>query len=260
MGAIREANEQLVVANLESQLLAEQMTQLHKEATAAIQARDDFFALISHELRTPLTSITGWAALLERNPDSATIAEAARSIAISAALQAQLVNDLLDVSRIMTGKFAITRTQIDFRAVAFDAMSAMNPQAAAKSVSLRMTAQDSIVVSGDAGRLRQVVGNLLSNAVKFTPAGGLIDICLTLKDSYAVLELRDSGEGIPLHFLPHVFDRNAQADARRFGGLGLGLAIVKHIVELHGGSVAAASEGEGKGATFTVCIPAVQHE
>lgn len=257
---LQEANEHLVVANLRSQALAKEMGRLYEEATTAMQAKDDFFAEVSHELRNPLTSITGWADLLRRDPDPATITDAARSIAISAALQAKLVNDLLDVSRIMTGKFAITRAEIDFRTIAGDAASAMRPVAATKGVSLRMTAQDSIVVSGDATRLRQVVDNLLSNAVKFTPADGVIDVCLTLEGSYAVLELCDSGKGIPLNFLPRVFERHAQADAERFGGLGLGLAIVKHIVELHDGSVAAASEGEGKGATFTVRIPAVQHE
>ncbi len=256
MGALQEANGHLVVANLRSQTLAEQMTQLYQEATTSIQAKDDFFALISHELRTPLTSITGWAALLERDPDSATIAEAARAIASSAALQAQLVDDLLDVSRMMTGKFAITMEVMDFRTVVDEAVSAMRPLAAAKGVSLRTNAQQSIIISGDAHRLRQVVGNLLSNAVKFTPAGGLIEASMALDGSFAVVKVCDTGEGIPLDFLPHVFDRQAQATSRRFGGLGLGLAIVKHIVELHGGSVVAASVGEGKGAAFTIRIPA----
>jgi signal transduction histidine kinase len=255
MAALREANGHLVVANLRSQTLAEQMNQLYEEARSAIQAKDDFFALISHELRTPLTSITGWAALLERDPDSATIAEAARSIASSAALQAQLIDDLLDVSRIMTGKFAITEAKIDLRAVIDDTMSGMRPLAAAKGISLRTTMQQSVIINGDAARLRQVVGNLLSNAIKFTPVGGLIETRLTRDGSFAVVEVRDTGEGIPLSFLPYVFERRAQATARRFAGLGLGLAIVKHIVELHGGSVAAASDGEGKGATFTIRIP-----
>lgn len=194
------------------------------------------------------------------NPDPATIEEAARSIAISAALQAKLVDDLLDVSRIMTGKFAITEAEIDFYTVVDDAVSAMRPVATAKGVSLRMIARQSILIRGDAGRLRQVVGNLLSNAVKFTPAGGFIEVRLLLNGSSAVVEVCDTGEGIPCRFVPHVFDRHAQADARRFGGLGLGLAIVKHIVELHRGSVAAVSQGEGKGATFTVRLPILRQE
>lgn len=255
MAALREANGHLVVANLRSQTLAEQMNQLYEEATTAIQAKDDFFAVISHELRTPLTSIIGWAALLERDPDAATIAEAARSIASSAAVQAHLIDDLLDVSRIMTGKFAITEARIDLRAVIDDTVSGMRPLAAAKGVSLRTTVEQSIIIDGDAARLRQVVSNLLGNAIKFTPAGGLIETCLTRDDSFAVVEVCDTGEGIASHFLPFVFERRAQASARRFAGLGLGLAIVKHIVELHGGSVAAASEGEGKGSRFTIRIP-----
>jgi signal transduction histidine kinase len=254
MAALQEANGHLVVANLRSQTLAEQMNQLYEEARAAIQAKDDFFALISHELRTPLTSITGWAALLERAPDSATIAEAARSIASSAALQAQLIDDLLDVSRIMTGKFAISEARIDLRAVIDDTVSGMRPLAAAKGLSLRAHVRQSVIINGDAARLRQVVANLLSNAIKFTPTGGLIETRLTRDDAFAVIEVCDTGEGIASDFLPYVFDRRAQATARRFAGLGLGLAIVKHIVELHGGSVAAASEGEGKGATFIIRI------
>ena len=258
MSALREANEHLVVANLRSQALAEELTRLYDEATNAIRAKDDFFAMISHELRTPLTSITGWAALLEGTPDPETVSEAARSIAISAALQAQLVDDLLDVSRIMTGKFAITTEEIDLRAVIQDAVMAMHPLAAAKGISLRTNEAQSIRIQGDAARLRQVAGNLLSNSLKFTPSGGMIDIRLTLDNSTAVIEVCDTGEGIPSDFLPYVFDRRSQATARRFAGLGLGLAIVKHIVELHGGSVEAASLGAGRGATFTVRIPLAQ--
>jgi len=256
--ALREANGHLVIANLRSQTLAERMNQLYEEAKSAIQAKDDFFALISHELRTPLTSIAGWAALLEREPDPPTIAEAARSIATSAALQAQLIDSLLDVSRIMTGNFAITEAQIDLRAVMDEALTAMRPVAAAKEVSLRASVQQSIIVNGDPSRLGQVVSNLLANAVKFTPAGGLIEIRLERDGAYAVVEVCDTGEGIVSRFLPSIFDRGTQATVRRFGGLGLGLAIVKHIVELHGGSVAAASAGEGKGATFTVRIPCAE--
>jgi signal transduction histidine kinase len=255
MEALREANGHLIVANLRSEALAEQMTQLYLEASIAIQAKDDFFALISHELRTPLTSITGWAGLLGGEPDSATVAEAAHSIATSAAVQAKLVDDLLDVSRIMTGKFDISRAEIDLYTVVNDAVSAMRPAAAAKGVSLQTSANESIVISGDARRLGQVVSNLLSNALKFTPAGGIIDLRLTALSTLAVLEVQDNGEGIPVEFLLSIFERRAQSIARRFAGLGLGLTIVKHIVELHDGSVKAESEGEGKGARFTITIP-----
>jgi len=255
MADLREANEHLIVANVGSHTLAEVMGQSLREAAMASQAKDDFFALLSHELRTPLTSITGWADLLGRNPDHDTIVEAARSIAISAALQAKLVDDLLDVSRILTGKFSITDAELDLDLVVGDSVSAAHPAAIAKGLSLRITSLQSIQILGDASRLRQAVGNLLANSVKFTPAGGMIEVRLTLDGPVAVIEVCDTGEGIPGHFLSSVFDRNAQADSRRFGGLGLGLAIVKHIVEMHGGSVLAASEGEGKGSTFTVRLP-----
>lgn len=255
MASLREANGHLVVANVRSQRLAEQMNQLYEEARTAIQAKDDFFAAISHELRTPLTSITGWADLLQRDPDAATIAEAARSIASAAALQAQLIDDLLDVSRIMTNKFAITEARMDLREVIDDSVSGMRPLAASKSLSLRANVRQSVIINGDAARLRQVVTNLLTNAIKFTPAGGLIEIRLLRDGSFAIIEVSDTGEGISAQFLPYIFERRAQATERRFAGLGLGLAIVKHIVELHGGSVAATSEGQGKGATFTIRIP-----
>ena len=255
MEALREANGHLVVANLRSQSLTEQMNQLYEEARTAIQAKDDFFSAISHELRTPLTSITDWAALLLDSPDAATISEAARSIASAAALQAQLIDDLLDVSRIMTNKFAITEIETDLRDVIDDSVSGMRPIAAAKDILLRKQAEQSVVIQGDPARLRQVLTNLLTNAVKFTPAGGLIETRLSRDGSFAVIEVSDTGEGISAAFLPFVFDRRSQATERRFAGLGLGLAIVKHIVELHRGSVEVRSEGEGKGATFTVRIP-----
>jgi signal transduction histidine kinase len=256
MEALREANGHLVMANLRSQSLAEQMNQLYEEARSAIQAKDDFFSAISHELRTPLTSITGWAALLlMHTSDPTTVAEAARSIASSAALQAQLIDDLLDVSRIMTNKFAITEVRVDLREVVEDSVIGMRPIATAKDISLRMQVDLSVFIEGDAGRLRQVLTNLLTNAIKFTPAGGLIEARLTRDDSTGVVEVSDTGEGITADFLPFVFERRSQATERRFAGLGLGLAIVKHIVELHHGSVTVASEGAGKGATFTVRIP-----
>lgn len=255
MAALREANGHLIVANLRSQSLTEQMNQLYEEARLAVESKDDFFSAVSHELRTPLTSITGWAAMLLDGPDAATIAEAAQSIASSAAVQAQLIDDLLDVSRIMTNKFAITEAKVDLREVIQDSVSGMRPIAASKDISLRKQAEQSVVIDGDAARLRQVLTNLLTNAIKFTPAGGWVDTRLSRDGSFAVIEVADNGEGISAEFLPFVFERRAQATERRFNGLGLGLAIVKHIIELHRGSVAVFSEGEGKGATFTVRIP-----
>ena len=255
MEALREANGHLVMANLRSQSLAEQMNQLYEEARSAIEAKDDFFSAISHELRTPLTSIKGWASLLLDSPDAATISEAARSIASSAAVQAQLIDDLLDVSRIMTNKFAITEATVDLRDVIEDSVSGMRPIATAKDISLRKQVDQPVIINGDPARLRQVLTNLLTNAVKFTPAGGLVETRLSRDESFGIIEVCDTGEGISADFLPHVFERRAQATERRFAGLGLGLAIVKHIIELHRGSVEVRSDGEGKGATFTVRIP-----
>lgn len=255
MKALREANGHLVLANVRSESLAEQMNQLYEEARSAVEAKDEFFSAISHELRTPLTSIMGWSGLLLDNPDATTISEAARSIASSAAVQAQLIDDLLDVSRIMTNKFAITEAKVDLRDVIEESVSGMRPIAAAKNISLRKQVDQPVVVDGDSARLRQVLTNLLTNAVKFTPPGGLIETRLSRDDSFAIIEVSDTGEGISAEFLPHVFERRAQATERRFAGLGLGLAIVKHIIELHGGSVEVSSEGAGKGATFTVRIP-----
>ena len=255
MEALREANGNLVKANLRSQSLAEQMNELYEEARNAVEAKDEFFAAISHELRSPLTSITGWAALLLESPDATTISEAARSIASSAALQAHLIDDLLDVSRIMTNKFEINEARVDLRDVIEDSVSGIRLVALANDISLRKEAEDSIFIEGDAARLRQVFTNLMTNAIKFTPAGGLIRTRLWREDSFAVISVCDTGEGIPADFLPHVFERRSQATERRFSGLGLGLAIVKHIVELHRGTVEVESAGEGKGATFTVRIP-----
>lgn len=255
MDALREANGNLVVANVRSQSLAEQMNQLYEEARSAIQAKDDFFSAVSHELRAPLTSIKGWAELLLDSPDAALISEAARSIASSAAVQAQLIDDLLDVSRIITNKFAITEVRVDLREVIEDSVSGMRPIAAAKDISLRKQLDDPVFVDGDVARLRQVLTNILSNAVKFTPAGGSIDIRLSCDGSSGIIAVSDTGEGISAEFLPQVFERRSQATERRFAGLGLGLSIVKHIIELHRGSVEVTSEGEGKGATFTIRLP-----
>lgn len=255
MGDLREANGHLVLANLRSQELASEVRRLYEEATSAIEAKDAFFEQVSHELRTPMTSISGWASLLGIQADPETISEAARAIAGSAAIQAKLVNDLLDVSRIMTRKFDVTLIETDLRKTVDEAVIAMRPAAMAKGISLSLSGEQGILIDGDPLRLRQVLDNLLSNAVKFTHTDGVIHVSVTRAGRDAVLEVRDNGEGILPDFLPHVFKRHAQAASGRFGGLGLGLAIVKHIVELHGGTVVAESAGPGSGATFTVRIP-----
>jgi signal transduction histidine kinase len=255
MEALREANGHLVVANLRSQSLAEEMNALYEEARTAVEAKNEFFSAISHELRTPLTSIMGWAGVLLDTKDAATISQAARSIASSAAVQAQLIDDLLDVSRIITNKFAINEARVDLRDVVEDSVIGMRPIATAKDISLRKQVDQPVIISGDPARLRQVLTNLLTNAIKFTPAGGLIETRLSREESHGVIAVSDTGEGISADFLPHVFERRSQATERRFAGLGLGLAIVKHIIELHHGSVEARSEGAGKGAVFIVRIP-----
>src|SRR5215207_88943 len=231
------------------------------EAEAANRLKDEFLATLSHELRTPLTAILGWARLLaDGQVSGGKAAEAFAAIYRNARSQAQLIDDLLDVSRVITGKLRIEVVPLNLAAAVEAAAAVVRPAAAAKGVALavRIDADDS-TVNGDPARLQQVVWNLLSNAVKFTPGGGTVEARVRRAGSQVEVLVSDTGQGIPPEFLPHVFERFRQADmgtTRRHGGLGLGLAIVRHLVELHGGSVAAESAGEGRGATFTVRLPA----
>jgi signal transduction histidine kinase/ActR/RegA family two-component response regulator len=230
------------------------------EAEAANRAKDEFLSTLSHELRTPLTPILGWAGMLRRRSlDDAGREQALEIIERSARAQVQLVSDLLDVSRIVTGKFQLERRPVELGEVLGAAIAVVQPAAAAKSIAIKTRVDPDVgPVEADPDRLQQVFWNLLSNAVKFTPTGGRIETLLERDGGEAVITVRDSGVGIDPAFLPYVFDRFRQADAtstRRYGGLGLGLAIVRSLVELHGGRVAAASEGEGRGATFTVRLP-----
>jgi signal transduction histidine kinase/ActR/RegA family two-component response regulator len=235
------------------------MTRLHREVQEANRAKDEFLATVSHELRTPLTPMLTWVRLLRTaRLDPATATRALEAIERNARAQAQLVEDLLDVSRIITGKL-----RLDVRAVALEsiveaALDAVRPAADAKGIALDAALDPSVVVAGDPDRLQQVLWNVVSNAVKFTPRGGRVEVWLGRAGDHAQVTVRDTGVGIRIEFLPFVFDRFRQADAsptRVHGGLGLGLAIVRHLVELHGGSVEAASEGEGRGATFAVRLP-----
>jgi signal transduction histidine kinase len=229
---------------------------LYVEALSANHARDEFFAALSHELRTPLTSVLGWAGLLARGPDIELVQQAAAAITSAASLQALLVDDLLDISRVMTGKFALTRAPVNLPMIVEEAVTSVRPIANAKGLSVRsQSSSGPTMMSGDATKLRQVINNLLSNALKFTPSGGLITIDLQQHGANAVITVSDTGEGIPREFLPRVFDRYAQVGERRLGGMGLGLAIAKQIVDVHGGSIAASSEGPGKGSTFVVILP-----
>ena len=236
---------------------ADENARLYEEASAAHRAKDDFFATLSHELRGPLTSIIGWSAMLARNPTEDTAITAASAISSSALMQVQLVNDLLDISRMVTNKFTITRKAVDLHQIIEDAVTSFRPAAVEKAVFLRFApSSPSIIIPADARRLQQVIGNLVSNAMRFTPTGGLIEAALHEEGSFAVVTVSDTGDGIPASFLPHVFDRFQQLGAGRHDGMGLGLAIVKHIVELHGGTVTAQSPGENRGCTFTVRLPA----
>ena len=232
------------------------------EAEAANRMKDEFLATLSHELRTPLTSMVGWACLLrEGGLEDEVTDKAVKAIERSARVQAQLIDDLLDVSRIISGKLHLAVSPTDLSAVTEAAINVVRAAADAKSMRLSYKHPPVMgAISGDFGRLQQVVWNLLSNAVKFTPERGRIEVCIACTDTHAILTVTDTGKGISKEFLPHVFDRFRQADSsttRAFGGLGLGLAIVRHLVELHGGTVRADSPGVGLGATFVASFPLV---
>ncbi|HLM75854.1 MAG TPA: ATP-binding protein, partial [Polyangiaceae bacterium] len=233
---------------------------LYRAASDASRLKDDFLATISHELRTPLTSILGWSRMLvEQNADPARIKKGLATIDRNARAQAQLIEDLLDISRIVSGKLHLAQQVVDLNAVANDALDTVRPAADARKITLEgdLDAELGAVV-GDPDRLQQVIWNLLSNAVKFTDAGGRVTIMTSRASSQVEIRVLDTGRGISRDFLPFVFERFRQADARvtrQFGGLGLGLAIVRHLVELHGGTIQAESEGEGKGSMFTVRLP-----
>jgi PAS domain S-box-containing protein len=258
--ALLQQLAQLAAVALENQTLYENEQAARKEAEQANRLKDEFLATVSHELRTPLTALIGYAQLLRaRKRDEEYIARTIAKIERSAKDQALIVEDLLDISRIVSGKLRIEPAPIDLVAVVQAALDSVRPTVEAKRLQLAVEfdAADSTVL-GDASRLQQVVWNLLSNAAKFTPEGGSIVVHLSSTGRDAELAVRDSGRGISPTFLPFVFDRFRQADSasnRASGGLGLGLAIVRHLVELHGGTVRVASDGEGKGATFTLRLP-----
>ena len=229
-------------------------------AESANRAKDEFLATMSHELRTPLNAVLGWTQILRSGAGSAENRERGLvTIERNARAQAQIIDDLLDVSRIITGKLVLKTGPVDLGGVIDAALDALNLAVGAKQITVTKRLDcAACLVSGDADRLRQVVSNLLTNAVKFTPAGGRIDVSLTERDGRAQVRVADTGQGIDAAFLPHVFDRFWQGDSsstRAHGGLGLGLAIVRHIIEMHGGTVGVESPGPGKGATFTVELP-----
>lgn len=246
-------------AEEERDRLLDRERKARSEAEAANRIKDEFLATLSHELRTPLASILGWANLLRGAPPNAPIsAQGLEVIERNAQNQRQLIDDLLDVSRIITGQLRLAVNPVDLTRIVADAVEVVRPAANAKRIHLSCTFDRTVCrLSGDAVRLQQVVWNLLVNAVKFTPEGGRIEVKLEVGHCVRV-SIRDNGQGINPEFLPHVFERFRQADGtttRAHGGLGLGLAIVRHLVEAHGGTVSAESIGKGQGSVFTFSLP-----
>ncbi len=254
-----EIEERLRAENEREELLArEKLLRGHAEELSRL--KDEFLATMSHELRTPLNAIFGWITLLRtRRLDEATQARALETIERNARAQKRLIEDLLDVSRIVTGKITLERGDVVPGRVVEAAIATMQPAAQAKEIAIvPLLGEVTATIRGDSARLQQVICNLLSNAVKFTPQGGRIEVELAMSGDQVQISVTDTGQGIKPEFLPHVFDRFRQEDgsiSRRHGGLGLGLAIVRHLVELHSGTVEALSDGEGRGARFLVRLP-----
>ena len=252
-------------AEQEREWLLERERAARHEAEHATLLRDEFLGTVSHELRTPLNAILGWAQILQsgpRTPDA--LQSGLATIARNARLQTQLIDDLLDLSRMSGGHLRLETATVDLTAVVRDAVLALTPAASAKGLQVQLEAGAlGLLVSGDADRLQQVFWNLLMNAVKFTPHGGRIVVQIDRTLDMCCVRVSDTGQGISPDFLPHVFDRFRQADGsttRRHSGLGIGLALVRQLVELHGGEVEASSRGDGLGATFTVRLPALRPE
>jgi len=256
--ALRSRRRQYEVKRLLDELAASAgaIARAHEQAD---RAKDEFLATLAHELRSPMTAIRGWIEMLKLGGlDAAGAAEALAMIETSTKVQAHIVEDLMDVSRIMAGKIMIQPAAIPLGPVVTSVMATFRPAAAQDRIYLTSTiAEEPIIVFADEARLQQVGWNLLSNAIKFTPAGGSVHVSLTRESPNAVLRIRDTGKGIPPDLLPHVFDRYRQEESPegKHLGLGLGLAIVRHLVEGHGGTIRASSEGRGKGAEFVVTLP-----
>jgi PAS domain S-box-containing protein len=258
-GIIRDISDRKQVEEERERLLALEHA-ARTQAEKANQLKDEFLATVSHELRTPLNSILGWTSMLRaKQLDESTSVKALEIIERNAGLQNKLISDLLDVSRIITGKLKLNVRIVDLTSIIEDAVATMRMAIEAKEIDLKVNSEPTAVeFFGDPDRLQQVVWNLLSNAIKFTPNYGRVEITLTNTDSQIQLIVSDTGQGIEREFFPHMFERFRQADpsiTRVHGGMGLGLAIVRHLVELHGGTVRAESPGKGHGATFTVSLP-----
>jgi hypothetical protein len=240
--------------------IAENLRRARDSAEEAARLKDDFLATVSHELRTPLNAILGWSRMLHAGtvrPEK--VQHALDAIVRNATSQSQIIDDLLDMSRIIAGKLRLDVEIVDINEIAAAAIDVVRPSADIKGIDIRFLADpEAGPIQADAGRLQQVLWNLLSNAVKFTPKGGRVDVTVRRLDSQLEIQVADTGQGIAPAFLPHVFDRFSQeesSNARRAGGLGLGLAIVKHLVDLHAGSVTVRSDGEGRGTSFVIRLP-----
>ncbi len=263
-GTCTDIHEQKQILEERAHLLELEQVARAKAETAN-RIKDEFLAVLSHELRTPLNAILGWSKLLQAGRlNQAKTSEALATIERNANLQVQLIEDLLDISRILQGKLTLNITKINLESTVLSALQTMHLTAETKSIEVSTVFEPHVgQIMGDSTRLQQVVWNLLSNAVKFTPRGGKIEVRLEQADGYAQIIVSDTGKGISAEFLPFVFDYFRQADStstRNFGGLGLGLAIVRNIIEIHGGIVKADSHGEGKGAIFTVSLPLLPDE
>ena len=250
-----------VNAEIERAELLERESRAREQAEEASRLKEEFLATVSHELRTPLNAVVGWSKLLHSGQlDKDGVTHAVEVIERNAAAQRQIIEDLLDVSRIVTGKLRINTQPVDVLLVIHNAIDAIRPAAEAKEIKVTTHVEaPELIVRADMERLQQVLWNLLANAVKFTPTQGTIDVFLKRYQTFAEITIEDSGPGIPQDFLPRIFDRFSQADGsstRKHGGLGLGLAIVRHLVEIHGGTVSAANHKEKGGAVLTVRLPA----
>jgi signal transduction histidine kinase/CheY-like chemotaxis protein len=234
-------------------------SELRREAEAANRAKDEFLATVSHELRNPLNAILGWSRLLTTSLDPQRLAKGLAIVARNAEAQAKLIDDLLDMSRIASGKVVLDLRRVQLEHVIRNAVESVRPAAAAKNIGVQLELDDAgLDLVCDEDRVQQVVWNLLSNAVKFTNLGGRVRVVAVRKSGRVVITVEDSGKGISADLLPHVFDRFRQGDGsttKRHGGLGLGLAIVRQLVDMHGGTVRARSDGEGRGAAFEIELP-----
>ncbi len=259
--AMRMAANLAAVA-IENVRLLERESNARADAEESNRLKDEFLATVSHELRTPLTAILGWSRMLDpESIDDPMAARALETIRRNAKAQSQIIDDILDVSRIITGKLYLDLHPMELAPVIEGAVNVVRPTAEAKGIQIETRLESKpVVVTGDSNRLQQVVWNLLSNAIKFTPSGGRVTLSLDHLGSQVEIRVTDTGPGITREFLPFVFDRFRQADStstRQHGGLGLGLAIARHLVEIHGGTIKAESSGDGKGSTFSVRLPLV---